>query len=235
MSISTPPPPAPQKKRGLGCLGCGCLILVLIIIIIVALMGGAGYLTYKKVLAVTSPAPADLPSVTVTDNDYTAVKQKLADFNHDVKNHQAATLQLSADEINTLLARDPDAIKNNLHGFVSLTGQEGRLQASMPLDALSQGLVKGRYVNLDLTFEVHFDATTHSVNLIAHALKFGDTTYLGPDAPDPKAAQAVVNAYTPILNQQFNAGIRKNSDTAALLDQTRSIEIQNGQLVIETQ
>ena len=44
-----------------------------------------------------------------------------------------------------------------------------------------------------------------------------------------------MNAYTPILNQQFNAGIRKNSDTAALLDQTRSIEIQNGQLVIETQ
>jgi hypothetical protein len=73
------------------------------------------------------------------------------------------------------------------------------------------------------------------VNVIPHALKFGDTAYIGPDAPDSKTAQAFVNSFTPTFNQSFNTAIRKNPDGAALLDQAKSIEIQNSQLVIETQ
>jgi hypothetical protein len=223
MSISTPPPPAPAKKRGMGCFGCGCLVLVLLVIIIGVIVGAGGYIGYKKALGLTSETPAEVPAITPSEDVYTAAKQKLTDFSHNVKNHQATTLQLSADDINTIIARDPDAVKNNIHAFVSFSGQEGRVQASMPLEALSQGLFKGRYANLDASFEVRFDTATKSVNLI------------GPDAPDAKSAQTFMNSFTPAFNQQFNLAIRKNPDAAALLDQTKSIEIQNGELVIETQ
>src|SRR5471032_823507 len=102
MSVSTAPPPAPPKKKGLGCLGCGCLVLALLVILFVGLVAGACYWSYSEVIALTTTTPAAIPSFEGSDDLYQTTRQKLADFNHDVKNHQAATIRLSADEINTL-------------------------------------------------------------------------------------------------------------------------------------
>jgi hypothetical protein len=44
-----------------------------------------------------------------------------------------------------------------------------------------------------------------------------------------------MRSFTPLLNQSLNNGIRNNPDAAALLDQTKSIEIKDGELVIQTQ
>jgi hypothetical protein len=233
MSVSLPP--APPKKRGLGCLGCGCLVLGLLVILFVGLVAGIGYLGYKKALALTTTTPAAIPSFDGGDDLYQTVLRKLADFDHDVKNHQAATIQLSSDEINTLIARNPDAIKNNIHAFVTFTDNEARLQASLPTDALSRGLISGRYFSADSSFEVHFDQTTKSVNLTFHALQMGDKVLMGENAENDRATQMLRLQFFAIFNQSFNQGIRQNPDGAALLDQARSIEIQNGELVIETQ
>jgi hypothetical protein len=235
MSISITPPPAPPKKRGLGCLGCGCLVLVLLVILFVGLVGGTGYLGYTKILALTTTTPAAIPSFDGGDDLYQNVLRKLADFDQDVKNHQAATIQLSADEINTLIARNPDALKSNIHAFVTLTDNEARLQASFPTDALSRGIITGRYFSADSSFEVHFDLTTKSVNLTFHALQMGDKVLMGSNAENDRTTQTLRLQFFAIFNQAFNQQIRQNPDGAALLDQARSIEIQNGELVIETQ
>jgi hypothetical protein len=231
MSISTTPPPAPPKKGGMGCLGCGCLVLALLAILFVGLVAGGAYLGYTKVVGLTSTTPADIPSFEGGDDLYQAAKQKVADFDHDVKNHQAATIQLSADELNALIAHAPDVTQNNLHLFVTLTDNECRLQASLPTDGLSHGIIKGRYFNFDASFEVHFDPGTRNVNLTFDALQFGDKVLLGEDASN----QSFMRSFAPAFNQSFNNAIRQNPDGAALLDQAKSIEIQNGQLVIETQ
>ena len=231
MSISTAPPPAPPKKRGLGCLGCGCLVLALLVILFVGLVAGGTYLAYTKVVGLTSTTPAAVPTFNGSDDLYASARQKLADFDHDVKNHQAATVQLSADEINTLIARDPDVIKNNIHAFVTLVNNEGRVQASLPTDGLSHGIIKGRYFNLDASFGVDFDPQTKSVNLTPHALQFGNKVLIGPNSENA----AFMRSFTPAFNQSFNNAIRQNSDAAALLDQAKSIEIKDGALVIETQ
>jgi hypothetical protein len=235
MSISTTPPPAPPKKRRLGCLGCGCLVVVLLVILFLGLVGGIGYWCYAEVVALTSATPSAVLSFDGGDELYASARQKLADFDHDVENHQAATIQLSADEINTLLARSTNVIKNNIHAFVTLADNEGRIQASLPTHALSRGLLGDRYVNLDTSFEVHFDLQTKSANLTFHALQFGNKVLMGQNASNSSLSQSATIWYTSIFNQSFNNGIRKNPDGAALLDQAKSIEIQNGELVIETQ
>src|SRR5476649_2615445 len=99
MSISLPPPPAPPKKKGMGCLGCGCLILVLLVILFVGLVAGG---TYLGVVGFTSSTAATIPSFNGSDDVYNIAHQKITAFGHDVIYHQAATIQLSADEINTL-------------------------------------------------------------------------------------------------------------------------------------
>jgi len=238
MSISTPPVP---KKRGLGCLGCGCLVLALLVILFVGLLGGIGYWIYAEGVALTSTTSPAIPTFNGSDDLYLATKQKLADFDHDVENHQAATIQLSADEINVLLARNPDVSKYNIHTHVTLTNNEARLQISLPTDALTHGIIKGRYFTLDTSFEVHFDPQTKSVNLTFHTIQVGNETVLGgsPDNSASSLSQGFMRgfqqSFTPSFNQSFNADIRKNPDGAALLDQAKSIEIQDGQLVIETQ
>jgi len=231
MAISTTPTYVPPKKRGMGCFGCGCLILVLLVIIAVGVIAGIGYMGYTGVVGITSPTPAAVPSFQATDDVYNSARQKLADFDHDVKNHQAATIQLSADEINALIARSPEIAKNNIHALVSLTKNEGRVQANVPTNGLSQGIIKDRYFNLDTSFEINFDPSTKSILLTFHTLQFGSKEFMGPNSENAAAMQSL----TPAFNQSLNNGIRNNPDGAALLNQAKSIEIKDGELVIETQ
>jgi hypothetical protein len=235
MSISTPPPPVRPKKKGMGCLGCGCLILALLVLLVLGLVAGASYLGYRNVLNLTSTTPSALPAVASTDDLYNSAKQKIADFDHDVKNHQAATVQLSPDEINALIARDPTVQKYNIRSYVSFTSDQGRVQMSLPTELLSSGIVRGRYVNLDTSFGINFDPPTRSIILNFHTLQLGDKVLMSPDAPSSSFNTSFTNAFTPAFNQSFNKGVRQNPDGAALLNQAKSIEIKDGELVIETQ
>jgi len=235
MSVTTAPPPVQKKKSGLGCLGCGCLVVALLALLFFGLLGGVGYYGYHKILGLTSATPADIPSFTASDDVYNAAQQKIAAFDHDVKNHQAATIQLSADEINALVGHNPDVVKNNIRSFVSFTSNEGRVQATFPTDKLSDGFIKDRYFNFDTSFQLGFDSQTKRVIVTPDALKFGNRVLLGPGAAGTSFNQSFMNSFTPSFNQSFNDGLRKNPDIAAMLDQAKTIEIKDGELVIETQ
>jgi hypothetical protein len=225
MSISSGPPPAPPKKRGLGCLGCGCLVLALLVILFLALVAGSGYFGYQKVVGLTSTTPADIPSFNGSDDVYNTAQEKLTGFDHDVKNHQAATIELSADEINTLIARNPDLIQPQSRLFVTLTGDRAQVQGSIPTDVLAQGLLKGRYVNFDTTFGLGFNSDTKSLDLTLHHLQFGDQTMPQNLLPTMQAE------FTPLLNME----LQQYPPTKSLLQQAKSIEIRDSELVIETQ
>jgi hypothetical protein len=231
MSISTTSSSVPPKKRGLGCLGCGCLVLVLLAILLAGGVAAIGYMGYRGAVSLTSTTPAAVPAFEGGDEVYNAAKQKLADFDHDVKNHQAATIQLSADEINALIARSPDVVKLNIHAFVTLTNNEGRVQMNLPTDSLSQGLIKGRYLSFDTSFAVNFDPQTKSVNLMPHTLRLGDKVIMDQNSDN----EAAMRSITPAFNQSFNNALRQNPEGAAFLDQAKSIEIKDGELVIVTQ
>ena len=222
MSVSTPPVP---KKSGLGCLGCGCLVLALLVILFLALVAGAGYLGYTKAVSLTSTTPAAVPSFNGSDDVYNTAEQKVTAFGHDVQNHQAATVRLSADEINTLIARNPDLIRQKAHLFVTLTNDQAQVQGSLPTDELSHGILKNRYLNFDTTFGLGFNSDTKSLDLALHHLQIGDQ-------PTPQNLLPTMQAeFTPLLN----AELQKYPGTKDLLQQAKSIEIKDGELVIETQ
>src|SRR5476651_689804 len=133
MSISTGPLPTPPKKKsGLGCLGCGCVVLALLVVLAIVMAGSVAYGAYKLALDLSSPTPPAITAFDGGDDLYQKARQKLGDFDHDVQNHQAATIRLSADELNTLVARDPNLMKNHIKVFVTMTDAEGRMQAAFP-------------------------------------------------------------------------------------------------------
>jgi hypothetical protein len=240
MSISTPAPP-PKKKSGCGCLGCGCLIVIILLLLLAGLIGGMGYFGYKGLVNMTTATPAEIPAFTAPDSSYATVQQKMAEFGQATANHQPSSIQLSSDELNTLISHNPDLAKKNIRVYVTLTGDEGRLQASLPTDSLAQGVLPDRYLNFDVTFGVSFDQQAKAVNLEPKSLKVGTQTVLGESPDNSQTASTanfnkmLMNSFVPSFNQSFNQGLRKNPDIAKFLDQTQSIEIKDGELVIQTQ
>jgi len=225
MSISTAPVPAPPKKKGLGCLGCGCLILVLLVILFLGLVGGGCYFGYTKAVSATSTAPAAIPSFSGNDDLYNTAQQKIVAFGHDIKNHQAATIQLSADEINTLIAHNPNVIGQKVHLFVTLTDDRAQVQGSIPTNVFAQGLLKGRYLNFDTTFDLGFNSDSKSLDLALYHLQIGDQTM-------PKNLLPTLQGE---LNPLLNAELQAYPGTKDLFQQAKSIQIKDGELVIVTQ
>jgi hypothetical protein len=227
MSVSTPPVP---RKRGLGCFGIGCLILALVGLLVVIILGSAYYAIHKEIIAVTSDTPPAVPPFTGSDDLYERTKQKVSDFDHDLENHQAATIRLNSDEINVLISRDPNATKNQIHAFVTLANNDGRVQASGPTGVLTHGWIRDRYFNVDASFQVHFESDLRMVHLIPNSLQLGDK-----DSTGTTLNSAQVNAFVPMIDQTLNDALRGNSDGRALLNQAKSIDIEDGELVIQTQ
>jgi hypothetical protein len=226
MSISTTPPPAaPPKKKGMGCLGCGCLILVLLVILFFALVGGGSYMAYQKMLGFTSMTPADVPKFTGTDDVYNTAEQKVTEFGQDLKNHQPATLHLNADEINALLDKNPDLARQNAHFFVTLTNDQAKVQGSMRTDAFAFGAMKNRYFNFNTTFGVHFNAAAKNIDIDLHDLQLSDTVIPANLIPTMQTEMTVF----------LNLTLQKDAAGNNLLQQAKSIAIENGELVVTTQ
>jgi hypothetical protein len=151
---------APPRK-GLGCFGRGCLILLAFLIVLAiacfagvywglhrhsALFYGNYWLAKTRSIA---EAPTPVPEFNASDQQIQLVQERWQDFEQKTRAGQPAEIELSADDINALIATSDD-----LRGkvFASIDGDQLRLQASLPI-----GGVLGRpgyYFNGDVIIEL---------------------------------------------------------------------------------
>jgi hypothetical protein len=223
MAIQTPPPQK-QKKSGLGCFGCGCLIVIVILLLVAGLVGGVCYFAYRSAYNATSAEPAAIPAFSGGDDVYAGAEKKLDAFNQSVTTGQAATLTLSSDELNALIAHDPTLAKKKVHLLVTLTGEEARLQGSVPTSDFPFGLMPNRYLNFDATFGLTFNSDTKHVGTSMHKLQVGDSEL--PDNALP-TVDAELMPWIEILIDQSPAA--KHAVQAA-----STIQIKDGQFVVVT-
>jgi hypothetical protein len=133
---------APPPRRGLGCFARGCLILVVFgIVLAFACLGGL-YLGLQRHSAIVhgifwlakthsiSEAPAPVPGFAASDEQIQATQGRWRDFKQKARAGQSAEIELTADDINTLIAANRDA---RWKAFVSIAGNRLRIQASVPL------------------------------------------------------------------------------------------------------
>ena len=151
---------APPRKKGLGCFARGCLVL-LIFAIVLAIAGFAGlywglqrnsalfygsyWLAKTRSLA---EAPTSVPIFSASDQQIQLVQERWQDFEQKTRAGQAAEIELSADDINTLIATSEDA-RGKV--FVSIDGNQLRLQVSVPIGAFLGR--PGYYFNGDVIIE----------------------------------------------------------------------------------
>jgi hypothetical protein len=167
--IEPPPPP-----RGMGCFAKGCLILVVFFLVLgvacgvglywgfrhhSALLRGGYWLTKTRVLA---NEPMDVPSFEASEPAVQTAKERWQNFEDAVDDRQSAEIQLTADDINALIAGS-----RHLHGklFVSVEGNRLRVRASIPLREYVPRY--GYYFNADIAIQADGELSPENPRLSA--------------------------------------------------------------------
>jgi hypothetical protein len=133
----------PPQQRGLGCFAKGCLILVVFVILLALAFVAGTYFAARYLRTEYFSAYHDrLPNSQATTDEEEGVRARWDAFEKSARANQAARIELSADDLNALIASEP-----KLHGnaFVTIEDNTAHLQLSMPL-ARSRWLT-GRYIN----------------------------------------------------------------------------------------
>jgi len=110
-----------------------------------ALFYGSYWLAKTRSLA---EAPTSVPIFSASDQQIQLVQERWQDFEQKTRAGQAAEIELTADDINTLIATSEDA-RGKV--FVSIDGNQLRLQVSVPIGAFLGR--PGYYFNGDVIIE----------------------------------------------------------------------------------
>jgi hypothetical protein len=152
---------APPSRKRSGCFARGCLILVVFAVVLgiacfagmywglhrhSAIFHGLYWLTKAQAIGQT---PVPIPQFTASDTQIQSVHERCEDFEQKARAGQAAELELTPDDINTLIAANQDA-RGKV--FVSIDGVRLRCQASVPLGEFIGR--SGYYFNGDIAVEL---------------------------------------------------------------------------------
>lgn len=163
---------APPPRRSGGCLWRGCLILVVFAIVLgiacfsgvwwgmyrsSAIFHGLYWLTKAQALG---QAPASVPQFTASDAQIQSVHERCEDFEQKARAGQSAELELTADDVNTLIATNED-LRGKI--FVSIEGDRLRCRASVPLGELIGR--SGYYFNGDIAGELKSTESLENLEL----------------------------------------------------------------------
>jgi hypothetical protein len=196
----------------------GCLVALVLLLMVV--LGGLFGLYYAKRMFndFTDTKPAPLPQMRLSRAEIDALQQRIDLFRQATRSGKATEpLTLTSDEINALIATDPDlsALKGKL--YVTLSGQQIEGQLSVPMEEIGLPIFRGRYLNGTGTF---------NISLHNGQLRLGATGFVvkGKRIPQVYMDQ--------IRKQNLAEGINSQPRAAAALDRLQEIKVQDGKLLI---
>lgn len=153
---------APPRRKGMGCFARGCLILLVFAIVLAiacfagmywglhrhsALFYGSYWLAKTRSIA---EAPSPVPKFSASDQETQSIQERWPDFEQKTRAGQPAEIELSADDINSLIAINED-VRGKV--FASVEGNQLRLQASVPIGGFLGR--QGYYFNGDVVIELN--------------------------------------------------------------------------------
>jgi hypothetical protein len=133
----------PPRQRGLGCFAKGCLILVVFFILLgLSFVAGTYYAAKYLRTEYFSSHHERLPISQATVDDEEAVRARWDAFEKEARANEAARIELSADDLNGLIASEPKLRGN---AFVTIEDNTAHLRISIPV---GEGRwLRGRYIN----------------------------------------------------------------------------------------
>lgn len=208
----------PERKEGMGCFLFGCLTLT-----IICLVGAVGIFFAVRsfvgsyVEEYTEDAPRVLPQASLSDDQLRAAKQKFESFRSALTSGQSGSrLELTAAEINALLAASPEFKEFRENLVISIEGNRLRGDLSLPL---AQFGYSGKYLNGQAEFLVRHQNGRLVVML--------DTlTVRGKPAPEEIMAE--------LRTENLAEELGDVPEYAVVLDRLKNVEIKDNTLILET-
>ena len=149
-----------------------------------------------------------------------ALQNRIKDFRDATANRTAPQeLVLTADDINTLLANQPDLSDLADKVFVIIEDDQMKAKISWPLPDMGPLKLKGRYLNGIGTFKVSLTKGDLDVRL-------QDVEVKGKPIP-PQILQE-------LRKQDFGEEIQRDQQGAAAIRQIDSVEIKDGKVIIRS-
>ena len=207
----------PSSRRG--CLFYGCLTGVLLLLI--ALAGGlAGYRYARKMFNdFTDSQPLAMPPVQLTQPQIDQLQQRIEAFRQAVRQSESTPpLALTADQINALIATDPDlkALKGKI--YVAIEGGQLKGRLSVPMEQLGLPMFRGRYLNANGAFTVSLRNGQLQVTAITLTSAKGRTV--------PEIYMDKIRRHN--LAQDMNSDAR----IQVALDRIADIQVKDNQLIL---
>src|SRR5215213_1742135 len=183
MNSTLSPLPAP---RGMGCLGKGCITVVcLFLFLVVAFLGGGMWALNRVRHTYSSSEPLALPQTSPTEPPVREtpppplpdpvsrpvptpeapipvadVQARWKAFEKAAKRGQKASIELTAAEINALIA---NSSKLRGKGYVSIENNVGHVKVSVPLNEIT--FMNGRYLNVEASVQASPDGDPNKARI----------------------------------------------------------------------
>jgi hypothetical protein len=213
--------PRPQaRERRHGCLFYGCITAVVLLVLgAVAAFLAVRYVVNRivqEVVKYSDTSPVPLPRVEMPLEQRRRLRERIDDFKKALdEGRPTAPLALNADEINALIAEDP-----NLNGrlYVTLEGDKIRGRVSFPLGDLGLPALAGRYLNGAATLKASLENGVLIVTI---------------DSLEVKGRPVPEQAMEGLRKENLAKDAYRDPKNAEFLRKLERIEIKDGQVIIE--
>jgi hypothetical protein len=145
--------------------GCGAALLATVLIALVS------WWYIQRAVDTTFPRQATVPVAEVSADERTKLSERVRHIRQTARRGKAIQFSLSIDDINALIATEPDAAA--LRGLVYLEGDGNAIRARMniPMSTFDSKVYSDRY--LDVTAQLVAENRTGELDLYFDNLQFG--------------------------------------------------------------
>ena len=212
------------RKQGMGCFAKGCLTLVAVGLVMIAILGFFGYKAYRTVADYIADHPENVAVYPATDAQYQAVQEKIAPFAAALESNRRETLELTGQELNILVARDPNFAHLKGKTSFAIANDEIVADVSTPLDDTT-GRPAKYYFNGKIGLGL--SVSDGEVELLPHSV-------IVNGKPLPGWAMQFLKGkeFKEGFNKSFNESFDKNPKVRALLSKLHSATVVGDKLIL---
>jgi hypothetical protein len=202
--------PPPRRQRGPGCFAKGCSILFVFFLVLAAAFVVGSIFAVKHLRAnFFATESVQLPANNSTPEEQQLALAKWKIFERSARAHAPARIEMTADELNAVIAADP---RLRDKAFVSIDGDTAKLQVSI---ALESRWFRGRYVNGDCLVRVPTDGDPDNVRITMAVVN-------GHGVPDD-----VLTLRGPFTIRRYIEEWNQENDV-------KTFELRDGKMILET-
>lgn len=209
-----------SRPRQRGCFFYGCVISSVLAVLLIIALAVLAFFAMRFFSGLvdewTSPAPAELPKVQVSEEVRTSVRDRVNAFRKALTEGTAVDpLVLDSDDLNALIEENPD-LRGRI--FARVEGDKLKAKISFPLEKLKIGMLKGRYLNGEAELKASLGDGILVVTL--------ETLEVNGKHPPERFLSE-------LRKQNLAKDAYDNPDNAEMIRRFESLEIKDGKIILK--